>query len=70
MSLRWTVEYLHPEVVFGVGRFAQERARKALHGLGISVVWMHHPSPANPEANKNWPDIVNRQLKAAGITFT
>ena len=49
-----TVEYLMPEHVVGVGRFAADRASIALAGLGLPVGAITHPSPANPKANRGW----------------
>lgn len=60
------VQALQPERVIGVGKFAQDRARRAL-GDGIEVATILHPSPASPLANRGWAPQVEKQLAALGI---
>ncbi len=66
-ALKRTTEVLQPRHVIGIGRFAEERARKALEGTGIHVAGVPHPSPANPAANKNWVGLFVSALTGAGI---
>ena len=47
------VEILGAHTVIGVGKFAEYRARKAMHGSEVSVKSCWHPSPASPLANRN-----------------
>jgi single-strand selective monofunctional uracil DNA glycosylase len=68
-ALRRTAEYLEPEHVVGVGRFATERARIALAGLPVAVGGITHPSPANPRANRGWAELATAELKALGIAL-
>jgi single-strand selective monofunctional uracil DNA glycosylase len=68
-ALRRTAEYLEPEHVVGVGRFAAERARIALAGLPVAVGGITHPSPANPRANRGWAELATAELKALGIAL-
>ncbi|KAK2146000.1 hypothetical protein LSH36_640g01056 [Paralvinella palmiformis] len=63
------VQLLGIELVIGVGKFAQERARVALKAAGmewIRVETIMHPSPANPLANKGWDAIAEKQLEEMG----
>lgn len=62
-----TVEALRPGWVIGIGRFAEKRARSALLDSSPKVAGILHPSPASPQANKNWEQKVVRQLQALGI---
>jgi single-strand selective monofunctional uracil DNA glycosylase len=63
-ALREIVAVMRPEVVIGVGGFAERRAREALAGFGGRIGSMLHPSPASPLANRNWAqqadDALNR----------
>lgn len=58
---------LRPEWVIGIGGFAAERAKCALAGTGIRLGRIMHPSPANPQTNRGWPQAVSQELKALGI---
>jgi single-strand selective monofunctional uracil DNA glycosylase len=66
-ALRRTIEYLQPTYVVGVGRFAADRARRALDGLDVKIGVITHPSPANPRANRGWEPIILGELNAMGI---
>lgn len=66
-ALRRTVEHLQPELVIGVGSFAEGRARAALNGLGVTVGRILHPSPASPAANRGWAQQASRELRALGL---
>jgi single-strand selective monofunctional uracil DNA glycosylase len=66
-ALRRTVELLEPRFVVGVGAFAESRARVALADLEVTIGRVLHPSPANPQANRNWADAATRQLATLGI---
>ncbi|XP_030054190.1 single-strand selective monofunctional uracil DNA glycosylase [Microcaecilia unicolor] len=59
------VEVLGARTVIGVGRFAEQRARRALAaaGMEVSVKGVMHPSPRNPQANKGWDSIMHNQLQ-------
>jgi len=61
------VEHLSPEWVIGIGRFACDRSMAALDGTDVKVGRITHPSPANPEANKGWQKIIERELDELGI---
>ncbi len=66
-SLRDMVGYLDPQLVLGVGRFAEGRAMAALGADGPRIGTVLHPSPASPMANRGWATQVERQLAALGV---
>ncbi|MEO0663077.1 MAG: uracil-DNA glycosylase family protein [Planctomycetota bacterium] len=63
-SLREVVEALEPEMVIGVGKFAEGRARAALPDFGGTIGTVLHPSPASPIANRGWAPQARKQLAA------
>jgi single-strand selective monofunctional uracil DNA glycosylase len=65
--LRRTVEYLKPRYVVGVGSFAESRAQAALSGLSVTIGRALHPSPANPNAHRNWAGKFSAALVEMGI---
>jgi len=66
-ALQRTVEILDPDLVVGVGVFAEERARSALAGAGVRIGRILHPSPASPAANRGWSQRAARELRELGI---
>ena len=66
-ALQRTVEILDPDLVVGVGVFAEERARSALTGAGVRIGRILHPSPASPAANRGWSERATRELRALGV---
>ncbi len=61
-----SAEALRPRLVVGVGRFAERRARAAL-GDAVEIGSIPHPSPANPGANRDWPEHVDLRLRELGF---
>jgi single-strand selective monofunctional uracil DNA glycosylase len=61
------VETLNPIRVIGIGKFAEDRARAALHDCSIPIGRILHPSPASPMANHGWAEQAERQLLDQGI---
>ncbi|HUR69346.1 MAG TPA: uracil-DNA glycosylase family protein [Candidatus Thermoplasmatota archaeon] len=59
------VRALAPEIVVGVGRFAEERARRVV-GDRARIGRVLHPSPASPVANKGWARQAEEQLGGLG----
>ena len=59
------VRALRPEIVVGVGQFAQERAARVVPAH-VKVGRVLHPSPASPLANKGWAEQAEKQLRALG----
>ncbi len=68
-ALRRMVAWLGPELVIGVGKFAEDRARAALAPLAKPprVGTVLHPSPASPIANRGWAPQADAQLRALGV---
>jgi single-strand selective monofunctional uracil DNA glycosylase len=58
---------LRPRYLVGIGVFAAERARLALSGTDIQVSSILHPSPASPQANRDWAGQVTARLTGLGI---
>jgi single-strand selective monofunctional uracil DNA glycosylase len=57
---------LRPELVVGIGAFAEQRVREALHGR-VRIGRILHPSPASPAANVDWAGTVDRGLRELGF---
>lgn len=67
-AIRKIVSELEPELVIGIGNFAEKRVREALGpASGRAISCILHPSPASPKANKNWAETVEAQLREAGV---
>ncbi|MBL8801989.1 MAG: single-stranded DNA-binding protein [Planctomycetes bacterium] len=66
-ALRRFVALLEPQLVIGVGKFAEDRARTALGPSGPRIGTILHPSPASPVANRGWAPQAEKQLRALGI---
>jgi single-strand selective monofunctional uracil DNA glycosylase len=63
------LELLSPKVVIGVGKFAEERARKVLRDPNVRIGRILHPSPASPLANRGWAEAVDAELTRLGIAL-
>jgi single-strand selective monofunctional uracil DNA glycosylase len=63
--LAQVIALLQPEWLVGIGKFAEGRAASAVPGA--RVYSMPHPSPANPNANRNWAEVALAQLKSQEI---
>jgi single-strand selective monofunctional uracil DNA glycosylase len=61
------LQWLEPRYVVGVGKFAEERAEIALAGLESTIGRITHPSPANPKANRDWDNLITKELRDLGI---
>jgi single-strand selective monofunctional uracil DNA glycosylase len=68
-ALRQTIEVLQPQIVIGVGKFAEDRARIALKGMDVPIGRILHPSPASPLANRGWAERATAELQAMGFEF-
>ncbi len=68
-TLCQVVTALGVSMVIGVGKLAEQRARRALADAGITVrvEGIMHPSPRNPLANKGWANIVRDKLDQLGV---
>ncbi|KAL0978281.1 hypothetical protein UPYG_G00168360 [Umbra pygmaea] len=56
-------------MVIGIGRVAEQRARRAFSaaGMKVRVEGLMHPSPRNPLANKGWEGVAKAKLEELGI---
>ncbi|XP_007652247.1 single-strand selective monofunctional uracil DNA glycosylase isoform X1 [Cricetulus griseus] len=63
------VQLLGVRLVVGVGRLAEQRARRALAGLSpeVQVEGLLHPSPRSPQANKGWEAAARERLQELGL---
>ncbi|CAF95523.1 unnamed protein product, partial [Tetraodon nigroviridis] len=68
-ALCQAVEALGVSMVIGVGKVAEQRARRALSAAGVDVrvKGIMHPSPRNPQANKGWEAIAKAKLEELGV---
>lgn len=64
-ALADVIAALRPEVLVGVGGFAETALRRI--APEARVVRLLHPSPASPAANRDWAGAAVRQLVAAGV---
>ncbi|MFT4540104.1 MAG: single-strand selective monofunctional uracil DNA glycosylase [Planctomycetota bacterium] len=69
LALRRIVDFIKPERVIGIGKFAEKRAAIALGDNAPTITTILHPSPASPIANRGWAPQAEKQLLAMGITF-
>lgn len=60
---------LRPEILVGVGAFAEARLARVADRLGLPARTgrILHPSPASPAANRDWAGSASRQLAALGV---
>lgn len=65
-ALNRIVQFLDPEWVLGVGKFAEGRAKASLP-VGRQIGTILHPSPASPIANRGWAKQAEKQLKRLEI---
>jgi single-strand selective monofunctional uracil DNA glycosylase len=68
--LRAVVAALNPVWLVGIGRFAQRRLEAIQHEAGwkaVTVLGVPHPSPASPQANRDWARRVTEVLCDAGV---
>lgn len=68
-ALCQVVRVLGVTTVIGVGKVAEQRARRALAaaGLQVRVVGLMHPSPRNPTANRDWEGVAIARLAELDI---
>ncbi|MEM9056270.1 MAG: uracil-DNA glycosylase family protein [Pseudomonadota bacterium] len=61
------LDYYRPEIVIGVGVFAEKQAKRVCADRAVTVGRMLHPSPASPIANRHWPDKAIEDLRKLGV---
>ena len=70
LHLQAVVKALNPSWLVGIGRFAQGRLEAVQRESGWdsrTVIGIPHPSPASPQANRDWAGAATRILRAAGV---
>ncbi len=65
--LQTVIKILEPEWMIGVGKFAENRAKRSLEGMNVKIGTILHPSPASPAANQNWTGKAAAQLMEQGV---
>ena len=67
--LELAVDLMGVEWLIAVGKYAQERAKKALktYKREVNIASITHPSPINPAANKDWKALATSQLCDLGL---
>jgi single-strand selective monofunctional uracil DNA glycosylase len=68
-ALARALDALEPRYAVGIGAFAAEQVRRVVAERPLVVGRIHHPSPANPAANRAWVAIVEAELQALGIAL-
>lgn len=60
---------LRPEIVVGVGAYAEKCLARGLEksGHNAELTRILHPSPASPAANRDWAGKATEQLLASGV---
>jgi single-strand selective monofunctional uracil DNA glycosylase len=66
-AFRQIVQTLEPDLIIGIGKFAEDRANSALAGLDVRIERILHPSPASPIANRGWQQQAESQLEEMGV---
>ncbi|XP_029358324.1 single-strand selective monofunctional uracil DNA glycosylase [Echeneis naucrates] len=69
IALCQAVQVLGVSMVIGVGKVAEQRARRALSAAGVNVrvQGIMHPSPRNPLANRGWDEVAKVKLEELGV---
>ena len=65
--LREVISALEPEWLIGIGDFAMKRAQQIFADDKPTIARILHPSPASPAANRNWSELVTRELQRLGV---
>lgn len=55
------VRLLEPAAIVALGRYAEKQVRDIV-GDRVPVIYLLHPSPANPTANRHWPEYAETAL--------
>lgn len=64
-ALADTIYLLQPKHIVGIGMYAAKRASRVTGS--DDVIFMPHPSPASPTANKGWEKVARKALVKAGL---
>ena len=59
-----TISLLESSDIVAIGKLVHQRVTKLKekHNLNIDILYLQHPSPANPAANKGWSEIAEQSL--------
>jgi len=68
-ALQQVVNILQPELLIGIGKFAEDRGRAALTNRDLRIGRILHPSPASPMANRGWSEQAEQQLTQLGVNL-
>ncbi|MEM1446221.1 MAG: uracil-DNA glycosylase family protein [Planctomycetota bacterium] len=60
--LHRVLDVLEPELVIGVGVWAEAQAKACCEDRAVTIGRILHPSPASPAANRDWAGQATRQL--------
>lgn len=72
-ALLQCIRVIRAQIVVAVGKYAADRADFVLRNAGdesaasIRIERILHPSPASPQANRGWEEIVHQQLEQCGV---
>lgn len=66
-ALAATVDRIDPACVLGIGRFAERRIRTVVGDQERILGAVPHPSPASPQANRGWSELMEQALRSYGI---
>jgi len=61
------LEFLKPEWIIGIGRFAEACARRVHPEDSCRKGRILHPSPASPAANRGWKEQAEKELEVLGV---
>lgn len=61
------LELIDPEILIGVGKYAQTKLEKVNTKDGRVISSIIHPSPGNPQANKGWNEKTTDKLIELGV---
>lgn len=67
--LAQVVAATRPDLVVGVGAFAEQQAARVLAGQGVRIGRIPHPSPASPAANQGWERLADEAFAKLGVSL-
>nr|XP_039266580.1 single-strand selective monofunctional uracil DNA glycosylase-like [Styela clava] len=72
-ALLQCIRVIRAQIIVAIGKYAADRVTCVLQSAGdesaasIRIVRILHPSPASPQANRGWEEVVTQQLQESGI---
>ena len=61
------LELLEPQILIGVGKYAQAKLEKLNPDTSKIISSIIHPSPGNPQANRGWNEKTTQKLVELGV---